>query len=130
MDAQLRPFAAVGAPPGDALAGLEALAGGLVSEVVAPEALLERALEIAAELTADSAPVSVALTRQLLWRFAGAPDPWGLLEIDAPMSLERGRHPDVKEGVASFLEKRKAAFPGKVSSDMPSQYPWWPQPED
>ncbi|MGR3781844.1 MAG: enoyl-CoA hydratase-related protein [Albimonas sp.] len=108
----------------------EALAGGLVSEVVAPEALLERALEIAAELTADSAPVSVALTRQLLWRFAGAPDPWGLLEIDAPMSLERGRHPDVKEGVASFLEKRKAAFPGKVSSDMPSQYPWWPQPED
>jgi len=103
----------------------EALSGGLVSEVVEPVDLLARAREIARELTAETSAVSVALTRQMLWRFAGAPDPFGLLAIDGAISRERGSHADVREGVASFLEKRPPAFPGRVSSDMPSQYPWW-----
>ncbi|MGY3692306.1 enoyl-CoA hydratase/carnithine racemase [Bradyrhizobium sp. USDA 3240] len=107
----------------------EALAGGLVSEVVEPDALLERARQIAHEMTAETSAVSVALTRQMLWRFAGAPDPFELLAIDKPMSVERGGHADVREGVQSFIEKRKPAFPGKVSQDMPSQYPWWPTSE-
>ncbi|MCC8953846.1 enoyl-CoA hydratase/isomerase family protein [Bradyrhizobium sp. Pear77] len=107
----------------------EALAGGLVSEVVEPDALLERARQIAHEMTAETSAVSVALTRQMLWRFAGAPDPFELLAIDKPMSVERGGHADVREGVQSFIEKRKPAFPGKVSQDMPSQYPWWPPSE-
>jgi len=96
-----------------------------VSEVVEPVDLLARAREIARELTAETSAVSVALTRQMLWRFAGAPDPFGLLAIDGAISRERGSHADVREGVASFLEKRPPAFPGRVSSDMPSQYPWW-----
>jgi enoyl-CoA hydratase/carnithine racemase len=103
----------------------EALRGGLVSEVTEPAALLARAKEIAQELTAETSAVSVALTRQMLWRFAGAPDPFGLLAIDAPMSVERGATADVREGVQSFLDKRPPSFPGKVSQDMPSQYPWW-----
>lgn len=103
----------------------EALRGGLVSETATPETLLARALEIAHEMTDASAPVSVALTRQMLWRFAGEPSPAGALAVDRPISMERGAHPDVQEGVASFLEKRAPAFPGKVSEDMPSQYPWW-----
>jgi enoyl-CoA hydratase/carnithine racemase len=103
----------------------EALRGGLVSEVVEPAVLLTRAKEIAREMTEETSPVAVALTRQLLWRFAGAPDPFGLLAIDKPMSIERGAHADVREGVQAFLDKRKPAFPGKVSADMPSQYPWW-----
>lgn len=103
----------------------EALAGGLVSEVVAPEELMARAFAIAEELTAETSPVSIALTRQLLWRFAGAPDPFDLLAIDGPMSIERGGHGDVREGVQAFLEKRAPHFPGRVSEDMPSQYPWW-----
>ncbi|MGY3586908.1 enoyl-CoA hydratase/carnithine racemase [Bradyrhizobium sp. USDA 4341] len=107
----------------------EALAGGLVSEVVEPDALLDRARQIAHEMTAETSAVSVALTRQMLWRFAGAPDPFELLAIDKPMSVERGGHADVREGVQSFIEKRKPAFPGKVSQDMPSQYPWWPPSE-
>jgi enoyl-CoA hydratase/carnithine racemase len=103
----------------------EAMRGGLVSEVVAPEALLARAKEIAREMTEETSPVAVALTRQLLWRFAGEPGPFDLLAIDKPMSIERGAHADVREGVQAFLDKRKPTFPGKVSTDMPSQYPWW-----
>jgi len=104
----------------------EALSAGLVSEVVAPGSLLARAREIALEIAENTAPVAVALTRQLLWRFSAAPDPFGLLAVDAPMNIELGRGPDVREGVAAFLEKRAPSFPGRVSSDMPSDYPWWP----
>jgi enoyl-CoA hydratase/carnithine racemase len=103
----------------------EALSGGLVAEVTAPADLLARAKAIAQEFTAETSPVAIALTRQMLWRFAGAPDPFELLTIDRPMSIERGGHADVKEGVQSFLDKRAPTFPGKVSADMPSQYPWW-----
>ena len=103
----------------------EAHKGGLVSEVVEPADLLDRAKEIAREMTAETSAVSIALTRQMLWRFAGAPHPFELLDIDKPMSIERGGHADVREGVQAFMEKRSPAFPGKVSQDMPSQYPWW-----
>ena len=61
----------------------------------------------------------------MLWRFAGAPDPFELLAIDGPMSIERGGHADVREGVQPFLEKRRRPFPARSRSDMPSQYPWW-----
>jgi enoyl-CoA hydratase/carnithine racemase len=103
----------------------EALAGGLVSEVVAPEALLGRAREIALEIAETTAPVSVALTRQMLWRFAGAPDPFGLLKIDGAFAMTLGGGGDVREGVSAFLEKRPPSFPGRVSADMPAGYPWW-----
>jgi enoyl-CoA hydratase/carnithine racemase len=103
----------------------EAYKGGLVSEVVEPAELLSRAKEIALEMTAETSAVAIALTRQMLWRFAGAPDPFELLDIDKPMSIERGGHVDVREGVQAFIEKRAPSFPGKVSQDMPSQYPWW-----
>ena len=61
----------------------------------------------------------------MLWRYAGAPDPFGLLAVDGRLSMELGRGPDVREGVSAFLEKRPPSFPGKASSDMPALYPWW-----
>ena len=100
----------------------EALEGGLVSEVVPPDQLLLRAREIAAEMIEHTAPVSLALTRQMLWGYSAMSHPFGLLEIDGPLSIELGSGADVKEGVSAFLEKRKPSFPGRVSKDMPAGY--------
>ena len=100
----------------------EAKADGLVSEVVAPDQLLARAREIAMEMVENTAPVSLALTRQMLWGYSGMSHPFELMKIDGPLSVELGAGPDVKEGVAAFLEKRKPAFPGKVSQNMPAGY--------
>jgi len=103
----------------------EALAGGLVSEVVAAEDLLPRAREIAAEIAENTAPVSIAITRQMLWRFASATEPFDLLKIDGAFAMALGSTGDVKEGVGAFLEKRPPHFPGRVTADMPAGYPWW-----
>ena len=103
----------------------EAVRGGLVEAAVAPDQLLARANEIAREIVDHTAPVSVALTRQLLWRFTGESTPFDLLELDSEYNRLLGSGPDVREGVAAFLGKRQATFPGKVSADMPPGYPWW-----
>lgn len=97
----------------------EALAAGLVSELVEPDALDARATAIAMEIAENCAPVAVALTRQLLWRHAGDPDPAGALAVDARLNIALGQGADVREGVAAFLEKRRPRFPGRVSTDMP-----------
>lgn len=109
---------------GNLLNASESLAAGLVSEVVMPDELLKRAGEIAREIADETSAISIALTRQMLWRYSGAPDPFELLEIDGPLSVELGGTADVKEGVSAFLEKRKPKFPGRVSKDMPSRSPF------
>ncbi len=103
----------------------EALRGGLVSKVVKPEELLPTAYALAREIADNTAPVSVALTRQMMWRMLGADHPMEGHKIDSRAIYARGRQGDAKEGVVSFLEKRPAAFPDKVSKDMPAFYPWW-----
>ncbi|MBL8781590.1 MAG: enoyl-CoA hydratase/isomerase family protein, partial [Alphaproteobacteria bacterium] len=103
----------------------EALAAGLVSKVVKPEELLPTAHALAREIADNTAPVSVALTRQMLWKMLGADHPMEAHKIDSRGIFARGRQADAKEGVVSFLEKRPANYPDKVSKDMPSYFPWW-----
>jgi enoyl-CoA hydratase/carnithine racemase len=104
----------------------EALAAGLVRSVHAPDELLPAAYELAAEIVDNTAPVSVALTRQLLWRMLGADHPMAAHEVDSRAMQARGSSEDAKEGIGAFLEKRPARFPDQVSSGMPDFYPWWP----
>lgn len=106
----------------------EALRGGLVRSVHAPGDLLDEAHRIASEIAANTAPVSVALTRQMMWRMAGAEHPMMAHRIDSRAIAARGSSGDAAEGVASFLEKRPAQFPDKVSADMPGFFPWWQEP--
>jgi enoyl-CoA hydratase/carnithine racemase len=103
----------------------EALAGRLVSKVVPPDELLPTARALAREIAEKTAPVSVALIRQMMWRMLGADDPMEAHKVDSRGIYTRGRSDDVKEGVVSFLEKRPANFKNKVSSDMPDYFPWW-----
>ena len=103
----------------------EALKGGLVRSVHAAGDLLPAARVLALEIAENTAPVSVALTRQMLWRMAGAQSPWDAHRLDSRAIYARGRAGDAKEGVVSFLEKRPPVYPDKVSNDMPDFYPWW-----
>ena len=106
----------------------EALSGGLVRSVHAPDDLLPAARALAQEIAANTAPVSVALTRQMLWRMAGAGHPMQAHRIDSRGIAARSASADAAEGVASFLEKRPADFPDRVSADMPGFFPWWTEP--
>jgi enoyl-CoA hydratase/carnithine racemase len=107
----------------------EALAAGLVSRVVAPETLLDTARAIAREIADNTSAVSVALTRQLLWRMLGADHPMEAHRVDSKAIYWMGRSADAREGVTAFLEKRPARFTMRPSTDMPPFYPWWsPRP--
>jgi enoyl-CoA hydratase/carnithine racemase len=103
----------------------EALAGGLVSKIVSPEALVPTAREIAREIADNAAPVAVALARQMLWRMLGADHPMEAHKVDSRGIFHMGAAPDVAEGIAAFKEKRAPQFGMRVSRDMPPFYPWW-----
>jgi enoyl-CoA hydratase/carnithine racemase len=103
----------------------EALAGGLVRSVHPGDELLPVAYALAAEIAENAAPVSVALTRQMMWRMLGADSPMAAHEVDSRMISERGVSADAHEGITSFLEKRPPAYPDVVSRDMPPSFPWW-----
>lgn len=107
----------------------EALAGGLVRSVHPADELLPAARAIAAEIAENTAPVSVALTRQMLWRMLGAAHPMEAHKVDSRGIMSRGASPDAREGVVSFLEKRPPAFPVKVSDGLPEIFPSYETPK-
>jgi enoyl-CoA hydratase/carnithine racemase len=107
----------------------EALAGGLVRSVHPADELLPAAYALAAEIADHTAPVSVALSRQMLWRLLGADHPMAAHRADSRGILLRGRSADVAEGVTSFLEKRPAVFTDRVSDGLPDLFPGWEEPE-
>jgi enoyl-CoA hydratase/carnithine racemase len=105
----------------------EALEGGLVSRVVAPGKLIATARHIARSYSEKTSPVSVALIRQMMWRMLAASHPMEAHRIDSRAMFHRGRGADVKEGIASFLEKRPPRFTDTVSGHMPD-LPWGDEP--
>jgi enoyl-CoA hydratase/carnithine racemase len=106
----------------------EAAEGGLVKAVCEPEELLATARTLARGFVESTAPVSIALTRQMLWQGMGMRHPMDAHRIDSRAIMSRGRSADAAEGVTAFLEKRPAAFPDRVSADMPDFFPWWDEP--
>ena len=106
----------------------EALDRGLVRSLHAPADLLPAARALAREIADHTAPVSVALARQMLWHMAGQPHPMMAHRVDSRAIQARGQSADVREGVSSFLEKRTPHYPDKVSTDMPAFFPWWDEP--
>ncbi len=107
----------------------EALRGGLVRSIHAPADLLPAARALAKELTAESAPVSVSLTRQMMWRMLGASHPMEAHKMDSRAIWVRGQGGDAQEGVTSFLEKRPAKYTDSVSKDLPHFSPWMDEPD-
>ncbi len=104
-------------------------AGGLLNYVVPHEELLVKAREIAREIADNTAPVSIALMRQMAWRSLGMDHPMEAHRWESRGITTRGKTADAKEGVLSFKEKRLPQFPCKVSTDMPDYFPWWDEPE-
>ncbi|MEL0207712.1 MAG: crotonase/enoyl-CoA hydratase family protein [Gammaproteobacteria bacterium] len=107
----------------------EALDVSLISSIHKPENLIDDAIKIAQELIEKSAPVSIAITRQMLWRSFGQSEPYDAHVIESRAIDSRGASDDAKEGVNSFLEKRPAKFQNIISSDMPDFFPWWDDKE-
>ncbi len=106
----------------------EAHERGLVRSLHAPEDLLSAARAIAREIADNTAPVSVAMTRQMMWRMNGAAHPMEAHKLDSRGIVSRGQSADAQEGVSSFLEKRAAHYSDRVSTDMPDWYDWRSEP--
>jgi enoyl-CoA hydratase/carnithine racemase len=107
----------------------EALQGGLVRSLHPADGLLDAARAIASEIAEHTAPVSVALTRQMLWRMLGADHPMEAHRVDSRGIQSRGASDDAREGVTSFLEKRDPVYPGKISNGLPDIFPDYVEPD-
>jgi enoyl-CoA hydratase/carnithine racemase len=101
----------------------EALQAGLVRSLHPRSELLDAAYALAREIADNTAPVSVALARRMLWSMLGADHPREAHRVDSRAMVARGRSADAREGVTAFLEKRAAEFPDKVSDGLPDVLP-------
>lgn len=107
---------------GRTISATEALERGLVRELLPADEVLPRAIEIAREMTRGTAPVSAALTRQLMWRMLGAPDPEVAHRAESIGIYTRGASADVRAGVSAFLAKEEPDFPDRVSDGLPDLF--------
>lgn len=103
----------------------EALSAGLLNHVVPAEELMPLARSIAAEIVSTTAPRSSVMTRRMLWSMLSAKDPWEAHEMDSRAIFELGGSAEVKEGIASFMDRRPPAFPA-FDGPLPDYLPAWP----
>jgi enoyl-CoA hydratase/carnithine racemase len=103
----------------------EALEGGLVRSLHAPAELVPAARALAREIADNTSAISVAMTRQLVWKMLGADHPMEAHKLDSRAISALGQSADAHEGVGAFLAKRKADFKQRPSRDMPAFFPWW-----
>ena len=102
----------------------EAYRIGLVNYLVEDDQLISKTIEISDMFCDSSAPVSMAMTRHMLWSLSADDSPENAHVIESKLIDSRGLSDDAKEGVMSFLEKRRANFKNKISSDLPDDFPW------
>jgi enoyl-CoA hydratase/carnithine racemase len=114
---------------GRVFSAAEALEGGLVRSVHPAGELLDAAYALAGEIAENTAAVSVALARQMMWRMLGAEHPMFAHRADSRGMFYRGQSDDAVEGVTAFLEKRPARFPDRISDGLPEIMPGWKAPE-
>jgi enoyl-CoA hydratase/carnithine racemase len=107
----------------------EGLDGGLLRSLHPPHELIHAARELAREIVENTAPVSVALARRMMWSMLGAAHPMIAHRADSRGMLARGQSADAAEGITAFLEKRPADFPDRVSDGLPDVMPWLSTPE-
>jgi len=101
----------------------DALAYGLAQHLA--DDVVTAATEYARDLVAGTAPVSVALTRQLVWRMITVATPAEAHRVDSALLLAAAAAPDAREGVAAFRERRAPEFAMRTPEDLPAAYPWW-----
>jgi enoyl-CoA hydratase/carnithine racemase len=94
--------------------GHEAKALGVCSRVLPNDEVLPAATELARDITRNTAPLSVAYSKRLLW------DTWALTptEVEARETVDHHvlmAHPDAREGVEAFLEGRPPRWTGRVT---------------
>ncbi|MCP3098010.1 enoyl-CoA hydratase-related protein [Myxococcus sp. K15C18031901] len=102
----------------------EALAAGLVRSLHEPGELLGAAQALARDLVESTAPVSVAVIRQSLYRMSALASPEAAFELDSQLIATLGQNVDAVEGVMSFLQKRPANFSRTLREDLPPFLPW------
>lgn len=106
---------------GRIFSGKEAAEIGLVSRAVPAQEVLPAALELARDISANTAPVSVAITKKLVYRFLTEPDRKGAKALEDAMFAWSGSQPDCAEGIKAFLEKRDPVWKMSKNSDIPAE---------
>jgi enoyl-CoA hydratase/carnithine racemase len=101
----------------------DAFAYGLAQRIA--DDVVKAATEYASELVAGTAPVSVAVTRQLVWRMITVATPAEAHRVDSALLLAAAAAPDAREGVAAFRDRRPPEFAMRAPDDLPPAYPWW-----
>jgi enoyl-CoA hydratase/carnithine racemase len=101
----------------------DAREAGLVQQVA--DDVVEAATAYARDMTSGTAPVSVALTRQLVWRMTTVASPIETHRVDSALLFAAASSADAREGVAAFRDRRAPKFPLRVPTDLPAAYPWW-----